>query len=344
MTLSSPRPECIIDSVLAHQQRSKIMNDLDRRDFVGLLIAAFSGGAWAQSMPNLRTFNLTVPSPPGSQADQIARALAEPVSRLSGLPCHVLNRPGAAGAVAVDAVLAAAPESGTLLLGGLDAIAYSHVNNHRKALDPLVDFVPVGAVSRDTWQLVSSKAHDLPTLKALIDAGRKAEGLNYPSIGEGSTPHLLTARLCKTLGIQAVHIPYKESFLPDLIAGRLHFAVVPTPAVVAHIKAARLQGLATLTDERMPILGDVPTIREAGWPGLVFYGGLFLFAPAALAGHAERINAWLRAALGDQEVVARYSDLGIAATPLDIEQTRRSVIERMRVVDDIRLAVFGRAR
>lgn len=291
----------------------------------------------------LKSLQIVVPAPAGTQPDQLARWLIGPMARSSGAPGSVLNRPGAAGAIAADAVLAAPPEAGALLIGGLDHVAYLHVNNNRRPLDPFVDFVPVGAVNRDTWMVVAGPAQPA-SLQALAELSRRQGGLHYASNGEGSTAHLLSARLCRSLGIDAQHVPYRDPWLPDLIAGRLHLAVAPTPAVLGQVRTGRLQALATLTESRLAVAPSVPTIRELGHPEQVFYGGLFLFAPASLSDHAARINAWLVEALGQAEVLQSYRDAGVEATPLALEAAQQSVRQRLREVDEMRLAVFGRAR
>lgn len=324
------------------------MSPIDRRTFLARALAAGASlaamGEGAAAAPELKSLQLVVPTPPGTQPDVIARWLVEPMAKLAGVPGQVLNRPGAAGAIAADAVLAAAPDSGTLLLGGLDHVAYSHLNGNRRALDPFVDFVPVGTVNRDTWLLVASREHAIATLPALVEASRAQGPLSYGSVGEGSTAHLLTARLCRALGIQAQHVPYKESYLPDLIAGRLHFALAPTPGMLGPVRGERVRPLASLTDERLAVVDGVPSIRELGWPDQVFYGGLFLFAPGALAAQAPRLNDWLVQVLRQPDIAARYRDAAIEPTPLGLDATRQAVAERLRTVDAMRLAVFGRSR
>lgn len=324
------------------------MPAIDRRTFLARTLAASASLACAVAgavgTPELKGLQIVVPTPPGTQPDVIARWLVEPMAKLAGVPGSVLNRPGAAGAIAADAVLAAAPDSGTLLLGGLDHVAYSHLNSNRRALDAFVDFVPVGTVNRDTWLLVASNEHASGTLPALVEASRANRPLSYGSAGEGSTAHLLTARLCQALGIQAQHVPYKESYLPDLIAGRLHFALAPTPALLATVRGGRVRPLASLTDERLAVIDGVPTIRELGWPDQVFYGGLFLFAPSTLAPHARRLNEWFVQVQRQPEIMALYRGAAIEPTPLDLDATRQAVVERLRTVDAMRLAVFGRSR
>ncbi len=318
---------------------------VDRRRFLAAAVAAFgTHSLFAQTARELKSLQIVVPTPPGTQPDVIARWLIDPMARRAGVPGSVQNRPGAAGAIAADAVLAASPETGSLLLGGLDHVAYSHLNSNRRALDPFVDFVPVGAVNRDTWLLAASSEVPARDVASLVEWSRREGPLSYGSAGEGSTAHLLTARLCQALGIQAQHAPYKESYLPDLIAGRLQFVLAPTPALLGAVKGERVRALASLTDDRLAVLGGVPSIRELGWPDQVFYGGLFLFAPATLSAHATKLNAWLTHAMRDPEIEARYRDAGIEPTPVALEATRTMVAERLRTVDAMRVAVFGRTR
>jgi tripartite-type tricarboxylate transporter receptor subunit TctC len=310
----------------------------------GALAGLAAGRAAAQAAPTLKSLQLVVPTPAGTQPDVIARWIVEPMARRAGVPGVVVNRPGAAGAIAADAVLAAAPETGSLLLGGLDHVAYSHVTGNRRPLDPFVDFVPVGAINRDTWLLVASNETPARSVAALVESSRSRGPMSYASTGEGTTAHLLSARLTKALGIEAQHVPYRDSFFPDLIAGRVQFAVVPTPAALGQVKGGRVQALATLAGERLPQLPEVPSIRELGWPDQVFYGGLFLFAPASLSAHAASLNGWLAETLRQPEIASRYREAAIEPTPLNLEQVRQSVSDRLRVADAMRIQVFGRAR
>ena len=328
--------------------RNTALGNVDRRSFLQTTMSSL-GALWlaratAQPAPELKSLQFVVPTPPGSQPDVIARWLVEPIARRANLVGTVVNRPGAAGAMAADAVLSADPSSGPLLLGGLDHVAYSHMNSNRRALDPFADFTPIGAVNRDTWVVVTSAAQPFASLAALATADRTGGSLSFASTGEGTTAHLLGVRLCKALGIEAVHVPYKDTYLPDLIAGRIHFVLAPTPGVIGQIRAGRLRALATLTDERLGVFDGVPSVRELGLPDLVFYGGLFLFAPAALSPHGMKINAWLTDALRQSDIEARFRDAAIEPAPLGLEATRQAVMERLQRVDAMRTAVLGRAR
>ena len=314
-----------------------------RRSLLALAAAVALGPRRVAASTSPKALQIVVPAPPGSQPDLLARWLVEPMARVAGVPGTVSNRPGAAGAIAADAVLAAPLEAGALLLGGLDHVAYVHLQNNRRPLDPFVEFVPVGTVNRDSWLVVVGPGGP-EALSKLADAARRAGGLHYASGGEGSTAHLLAARLCRALAVDAVHVPYRDPWLPDLVAGRVQLAVAPTPAVLGAVRGGQLRALATLSPERLAVAAGVPTVAELGHPGLAFQGGLFLFAPAGLAALAPRLNGWLREAMADPEVARRYHDAGIDPAPLELEAAHTAVRGRLREVDAMRLAVFGRAR
>lgn len=320
---------------------------INRRRFLSsavLLPFCAHSPAWAStSTLNLRGLQFVVPTPTGAQPDVIARWIAEPLGRKAGAPAVVVNMPGAAGALAADAVLRSHPENGPLLLGGLDHVAYSHMNSTRRPLDPFVDFTPVAAVNRDSWVVATSGENPERSLSALVDRSMR-EPLNYASTGEGSTAHLITARLSIALRMPAQHIAYSTPWMSDLITGRIQFVVAPIPAVLPQLRSGRLQALATLTDKRISLPGNPPSMPELGLPDQVFYGGLFLFAPAALVSLAPQLNAWVREVVGSQEMLDRYREAFIESVPLDWEGTGDLVRQRLQLVDSMRLAVFGKTR
>lgn len=320
---------------------------VDRRCFLKTATLAPLGalspaGASAPSV-SLQGLQLVVPTPAGSQPDVIARWFVEPLARQASVAVTVVNLPGASGALAADAVLRAPAESGSLLLGGLDHVAYSHLNSDRRALDPFIDFTPVAAVNRDTWVMVTASDSPAQHLTALVERARR-EPLNYASNGEGSTAHLLTARLCKALDMPALHVPYNSAWMPDLLGGRIQFVVAPTPAVLPQLRGGRLTALVTLTDERLPLPGNPPGIRELGLPEQVFHGGLFLFAPASLRSLAPAINRWVVEAADTPDMVKRFRDASIEPVRLGLESTSALARQRLQQVDAMRMAVFGRTR
>lgn len=310
---------------------------------VPMLHVGQARAATTTALAGLQALQLVVPAPPGSQPDLLARWLVGPLAQRAGVEGTVLNLPGAAGAIAADAVLGASAERGALLLGGLDHVAYSHQASGRRALDPFVDFWPVATANLDHWVVATAADGPAASLPALIAASRQRP-LNHGSTGEGSTAHLLAARLCRATGLDAQHVPYKDPWMPDLIAGRLDFVVAPTPAVMGALRGGRLKLLASLSEARLPLPGEPPSIAELGWPDQAFRGGLFLFAPASLAPMAQALNGWLREIVADPAMGQRFREAAIDTAPLDLDQTADLLRQRWRTVEAMRLAVFGRGR
>jgi tripartite-type tricarboxylate transporter receptor subunit TctC len=147
------------------------------------------------------------------------------------------------------------------------------------------------------------------------------------------------------VGIEALHVPYKHSPIPDLIAGRLSFVVQSSAAVVPLIKSGKLKGLAVLSSSRMSSLPDVPTSAEAGVPGLIYNAGICLYAPGGIArDRVLRLNAALNSAHALESVKQRFEELGVETAPGSPEATAKYIRELMASVDQLRIAVFGKAR
>jgi tripartite-type tricarboxylate transporter receptor subunit TctC len=140
-------------------------------------------------------------------------------------------------------------------------------------------------------------------------------------------------------------VPYKESPFPDLIAGRVHFAVQSSAAVASLIRSGKLRGLAVLSRQRIPALPDVPTSAEAGMPDLVYNAGVCLYAPGGTPQDTvARLNRALNHALQSEPVVRRFADFAVEPVSFTPEQTSAFIGELMGQVDELRKQVFGKAR
>jgi len=286
--------------------------------------------------------------PVGASPDVVARALAAEMSVSLGQAVVVENRPGAGGTLATSVVAAAAPDGYTLNASGCsaDAIVYSFVMSGRAPLDPFKDFTPVGQLMRDHWVVLVSPERGIDNLQQLAAMKRDAaQPLSFPSQGEGSSPHLQAERLARKLGFKALHVPYKDSPLTDLAAGRLDFAVQPSAASQGLVKSGKLKALAVLSSERLRSLPDVPTAAEAGLPDFTYNGGICLWAPGGTPKDVvARLNVELNRAAKTPAVAARFEALGVDPTPLSPEATTRTVAGMMADADELRAAVFGKSR
>jgi len=285
---------------------------------------------------------------PGSAPDVVTRLLTEAMAPALGQAVVVENRPGAGGTLATAAVAAAPPDGHTLNVSGCsgDAITHAFVSQGRAPLTLFKDLAPVGRLLLDHWLVLVPASSDVASLS---DFARKAQAASepvaYPSLGEGSTPHLQGERLARTMGFKALHVPYKDSPVNDLVGGRLGYAVLPSAAAVPLVKGGRLKALAVMSADRLVALPDVPTAEQAGLTGYRFNGGLCLWAPGATPPAAlARLNEALVAAARLPAVRDKMQALGADAMPYDLDATARYVRDFAAESDRLRAAVFGSAR
>jgi tripartite-type tricarboxylate transporter receptor subunit TctC len=316
-----------------------------------ILGAALAGLAIAAPAPAqfpARPVKIVVGFPPGSTPDLVTRTLAERIGADLGQPVVVENRPGAGSTIATEAVARSPADGHTLIVSGCsaDGIVYGFVMTGRAPFDPFTDFVPVGRVMRDHWVVAVSPSLGVGSVKELVALGKSKPGaLTFPSPGTGTSQHLQAERFRMRVGMDATHVPYKDSPFPDLIAGRVSYAVQSSAAVVPHIKSGKLKGLAVLSTERLASLPDVPTAAEAGLPDLIYNAGVCLYAPGGTPKEAvARLNAALNRAEASEPVRQRFADLGVEAVQGSPEDTAKFIAELMALVDELRTAVFGRAR
>lgn len=286
---------------------------------------------------------IVVNLPPGSSMDLVARAVADGMSQDGGTAVLVENRPGGAGVLASEAVARATADGHTLLVSGLDAIVFAFIAANRKPFDPLTDFTPVARITRDHWILAVSPALGVNTVAELIALARSNPGgLTYVSAGSGSSIHMMGERFRQGVGIEATPVPYRESYLPDLLAARVSYVVHITAAVGPHIKSGKLKGLAVFSRERIPYLPDVPSIVEAGFPGLTFNAGVVVYAPGGTPHEAVlQLNQRVNHALAGESVRQRFAELGVDAAPGSTQDAVRYVAENLARIREIRKAVFG---
>ncbi|HSU77783.1 MAG TPA: tripartite tricarboxylate transporter substrate binding protein [Burkholderiales bacterium] len=306
-----------------------------------LFCAALSGARAAE--PAAKPLRIIVNLPPASSMDLVARALADAMSRDGGAVVFVENRPGAAGTLAAEAVARAAPDGKTLLVSGVDAIVFAFISANRKPFDPFTDFMPIARLTRDHWVLAVSPALGVNSVAELIAFARAHPGaVTYASTGNGGSIHLMGERFRQGAGIEAAQVPYKESYLPDLIAARVSYVVHITAAVGPHIKAGKLKGLAVFSAERIAYLPGVPSIAEAGFPNLEFNAGVALYAPGGTPRQTVlQLNKRVNRALASEGVLRRFAELGVDAVPGDPDDAARYVGENLARLRRMREATFG---
>ena len=221
--------------------------------------------------------------PPGGGIDILARQLADKLTPRWGQPVIVENKPGANTIVAAEAV-AKAPADGYTVLMSSDA-TFS-INPHlyaRLPYDAQRDFIPVTMLVLLQQLLVANPSLPANTLQELIRLAKEKPGtINYASYGSGSQPHLSGEMLKYKAGIDLVHVPYKGISLavPAVIAGEVQLTFAGIASSMGPLKAGRIKALAIGGAKRSPLLPQVPTFAELGYPEVETHAWFGLFLPA----------------------------------------------------------------
>ena len=279
-------------------------------------LAAMLAPAAAQDYPT-RPVRIIVPFAPGGSADVFGRFVAQRLQEAMGQNFIIDNRPGAGSVIGSDAVAKSAPDGYTLLL-----MSNTHtVNESLIANKPFVlmrDFAPIAPISFSDLVLVTKPGLPQTTLGALIKAAKAKPGsMSYASSGPG-TPYHMAGELFKAMaGISLVHIPYKGSAgaRTDVLGGQLEMMFDAIPTMSEHIKAGKVNALATTGKARSAALPDVPTLDEAGVPGYEATIWLGLMAPKGTpVAVVNRLNAELTKITSNAEVKRAWAAQG--STPM----------------------------
>jgi len=311
-----------------------------------LAVAALAGGfaheTLAQNYP-ARPIRLVVPFPAGGTADVVARILAQPVGQALGQALVVDSRPGADGAIAALLVMNALPDGHTLFLASNSPMSAVPTMHRKPPYNPRTDFTAVSLVGKFTFFLFMNPAVPAKTLVEFIDYARANPGkLNY---GSGNTTGIITmAQLTLLAKLDMTHVPYKGDapLAADLIAGRVQSAIMTPVPAFALAKDGKLRVLATLLTRRSALAPDVPTMAEAGMPGVSLSSWLGLFAPAKLPAEiTARLAREFNAALRRPEVVELLARQGFEAqgsTPAELAAHVKEQIDVWaRVIRDAKI-------
>ena len=248
-----------------------------------LALLVFGAAANAQTAYPDRPVKIIVPIGPGGSYDLVGRHLADVLAKRMGQGFVVENKPGAGTVVGTQAASQSDPDGYTLLVGGLSNMAFNSALYSKLGYDPLKDFVPVALVYKFGYVMVGRK--DLPQAKlADIVAAAKANpgSISVATAGVGTGQQLVAAAFKKAAGIKLLEVPYKGSppAFTDLLAGRIDLFFDSVAAGLPYVQSGQAKGIAVLASRRSPLAPDVPTMSEAGVPGLDVDSWLGIFAPA----------------------------------------------------------------
>lgn len=249
---------------------------------IAVIAAHGSAGtaALAQSYPT-KAITIIVPFPPGSGNDTVARILGPKITDDWKQQIVVDNRPGAGAAIGAELAARAAADGYTLFLPS----SSNAINMHsaRAKYDLVHDFAPVALIGALPLILVVPASMPVKSIKELVALARsKPREMLFASSGMASTGHLIGELLRTSNRIDIAHVPYKGGGLAarDLVAGQVHLLFTNMSTMTPFIKAGRLRGLGVSGEKRSPVLPEVPTMIEAGFPQLDIGTWFALLAPA----------------------------------------------------------------
>lgn len=272
------------------------------------------------------TIRLVVGYPPGGGADIMARLLQKPLSTALGQSVIIENRPGAGQNIADSYVARATPDGYTLLLSS-SALAVNPSLFPKLSENPLTAFEPVALFAESPNLLVVNPKLPVDSVASLIAYEKKRpDGGNFSSSGNGSTQHLSGELFKLKTGIKATHVPYKGSApsLAAVIGGDVDFSFVNIPSAKPLVLQHQLKAFAVTSAHRSPLLPDVPTMAEAGVPGMEVAAWYGVLAPAGTpAPIVAKLNAVIVHAVGSEPLKSQLVNLGsdpVTRTPAEFRQ------------------------
>jgi tripartite-type tricarboxylate transporter receptor subunit TctC len=264
--------------------------------------------AWAQSYPS-KPVRVIVPFPAGNASDVVARIATQSLSERLGHPFVIDNRPGAGGNIGTEAAAKSQPDGYTIVL-----LSPSATVNHAmgsKGFDLLRDIAPVAGFGTAPYVVTLTRSFPAKTIPEFIAYAKANPGkINMASAGTGSTAHIVGELFKMMTGIDMVHVPYRSSFLADLISGQVQVAFAPISLVIAQVRSGELRGLAVTTTTRSDALPDVPTVSDfvPGYDASAWYG---FGAPRNTPPNViETLYREISASAADPKLKSRLSDLG----------------------------------
>ena len=302
-------------------------------------VAAVTGGpAWADDYPS-HSITTVIPFAAGSASDVVSRILFDRMSKSLGQPIIVENRPGAGGNNGSAYVAKEKPDGYTLLGGGSGPVAANVTLYKHLDYDPVHDFETISPFAAFTIVVAVTNKLPINSLQELITYAKAHPGeLNYGSVGIGSSQHLAGEFFGQLTGTKLTHVPYKNigQYQPDLMSGVVQLGFQWYPNVSSAIQAKGAKALAVAGANRLDILPDTPTSKEAGLPDYIESGWFSLLAPKGTpAPIVAKLNAAMKEAVADPGVHQRFEQQGAETMYLPPDRAKKFIADEIVKYRDI---------
>ncbi len=281
-----------------------------RLRLIALVVFAFSLVEPAQA----QSIKVVVPFAAGGPVDTMARLVASDMQTRLKTDMVIENRGGAGGVLATEQVARAAPDGKTLLFASSGShVISAALRSGQLSYDPVKSFAPIAFVGAVPMLVVVATDYPAKTLAELI-AKAKTEKLSYASAGAGSTMHIIGEVINSEAKIATTHVPYKgvAPALNDLLGGHIQLLSADLPVLEPLVKGGKVRALALFAPERSPLLPELPTSAELGYPGMLMGNWYGMLAPAGIAAdvHGSLEKAMLEA-MQSPQVNARLAAGGL---------------------------------
>jgi len=288
-----------------------------------LVVAAASANA--QQYPN-RPIRMISPYPAGSASDTVTRVVLDQVSQLIGQPMVIELKPGAGGATGFASVARSDPDGYTLVTSS-SSMATETVLHSKLPYDPIKDFVHVVLLGTSPNILVASAKSGFKSVEDLVKAAKEKPGtLTFASAGIGSSSHMAAERFRLAAKIDVRHVPFKEGGLVQVMAGNIDFYFIPLAAAASAIGSDKLTILAVSSPKRVPVLPNVPSIVEAGYPDAVFRFWNGISAPVKTpASIVNKLHDVTEEALKLPAVQEKLAKLGVEPAQISTDEFMKFV-------------------
>jgi len=293
-----------------------------------LLSAAAAFGATiavpavAQSYPD-KPIKMIVPFPPGGPIDTMARLCGKFITDGVGQQVVIENRPGAGSTIGAKAVAAAPPDGYTLMFGSSGSLAVAPSLYVNAGIEPLKMFAPISNFALLPHLMIVPQQVPAKTLAEFIAYAKANPGkLNFGA-GLGTPPHLLSTLFKIRAGLDVTYVPYQGAApaVTDLLAGRIHYIIDGTVALMPHVRSGKFTPVAMARGERWPELPNVPTLVESGFPEFTLDAWAGVVAPAGTPpAIIDKLNGAITAGLKSDEAkqaLDRFSSIAKASTPAE---------------------------
>ncbi|HWI36030.1 MAG TPA: tripartite tricarboxylate transporter substrate binding protein [Burkholderiales bacterium] len=279
-----------------------------------LLLCLFAGAAWSQPYPS-KPIRLIVPFVPGGNVDITARTVAPALGEALGQPIVVENRPGAAGMVGAQALMAGGADGYTLMMGSNSSLAVAPNLYANWPYDPVKGIAPISNLAVTPFVLVVKPALPAKTLEEFLKVARENPGrLAMASGGNGSSNHLVGELFQMMTGAKFSHVPYKGTgaALVDLAGGQVDLLFDQASSTVPNVRGGKIRAIAVASRARQAALPDTPTFAEAGVKDFEIENFTGLVGPAGMPADAvAKVHDAAVKALATPVVKERFASLGV---------------------------------